>query len=137
MKIRKINIFLCISALSIGGLLYILFRPATYIGGMFDKFQYIDTIRQICSLYATDWYKFYLPDFLWAFSLGCGLIAIYNPQQMGIVVCASCSFLCGLIWEFMQYLNVINGTGDFLDVTMYFLASTLCIIINIKETKKK
>lgn len=129
----KKNCLFCLISLIIGCLLYILFRPNTYIGRIFTGFGCVDTVRQICSHYASDLFKFYLPDFLWAFSLGCGLISIQKPKIVGVVICSFCSFLCGFIWELLQYFHVISGTADIHDVIMYFLASAICIIINIKE----
>lgn len=137
MSKRKKNILFGLVALIAGCLLYILFRTNTYIGGMLDGMEDIATIRRMCVFEVSDLYKFYLPDFLWGFSLGCGLIAIYNPRVKGIIVCASFSFLCGCMWELLQYLGVLNGTGDVHDIIMYLLASAVCIIINLKETREK
>lgn len=133
----KKNYLLCILSLIMGGLLYVLFRPNTYIGGIFTAFPCVNTIAQICAIYANDLLKFYLPDFLWGFSLGCGFIAINKPKFGGVVACSFCSFLCGFVWELLQYFHIIKGTGDILDIIMYFLASAVCIIINIKETTQK
>ena len=137
MQMRKKNISLCLSALSFGFLLYVLFRPNTYVGSLLNGWAYIDIIRQMSSFFASDLCKFYLPDFLWAFSLGCGLIAIYTPKTTGVVVCALCPFLCGLTWELLQHFALLSGTGDIVDIIMYFLASALCLIINLRESKKE
>ena len=137
MSKRKKNILFSLTALIVGCLLYILFRTNTYIGSIFDGMEDIDIIRQMCLSQVSDLYKFYLPDFLWGLSLGCGLIAIYNPSIKGVIICASFSFLCGCIWEFLQYITLLSGTGDVHDVIMYLLASAICIIINLKETREK
>ena len=137
MSKRKRNALLCLTALIIGGLLYILFRPGTYIGGVLDRLLPVSTIRQICSTYTGDLFKFYLPDFLWAFSLGCCFIAINDPKITGVILCSLLAFLCGTAWEILQYFKLIQGTGDIHDVIMYFLASAICIIMNLKETKEK
>lgn len=137
MSKRKRNILFSLTALIVGCLLYILFRKNTYIGGVFAGMENIDTIRQMCHLHVSDLYKFYLPDFLWGFALGCGLIAIYNPRIKGVIICASFSFLCGCVWELLQCLEVLSGTGDVYDVIMYLLASAICIIINLKETREE
>lgn len=134
MSKQKRNAFLCVAALLAGCLPYILFRPSTYIGGMLNSLKFVNTVRQLCSLYANNFLKYYLPDFMWAFSLGCGLVAIHSPQKKGIIICSVSAFLCGVTWELLQYFNVLSGTGDIHDVIMYFLASAICIIINLKET---
>lgn len=130
---RKKNVLLGIIALGFGLLLYVVFRPNTYIGRTMDSLVCMDKVRLICAVYAKDLWKFYLPDFLWAFSLGCCLIAIYNPGARGLFACSAVSFLCGSVWELLQYLNVVSGTADIHDVIMYFLASAICILINLKE----
>lgn len=55
----------------------------------------------------------------------------------GIIICASVAFLCGCVWELLQYVGVLSRTGDIHDIIMYFLASAICIIINLKETREK
>lgn len=137
METRTKNSLICVFALSLGCLLYVLFRPTTYIGSFLNRFTFVYNVRQVCSPCATDLFKAYLPDFLWGLSLGCGLIAIYLPRPTGIVLCSLFSFLSGFAWECLQYCNIVSGTGDVHDVVMYFLAGTVCIIINIKETKRK
>ena len=41
----------------------------------------------------------------------------------------------GCVWELLQWLSILGGTGDYLDIIMYLLASILCLIINLKERK--
>ena len=137
MSKRKKNILFSLISLIVGSLLYILFRKNTYIGGILNGIENIYISRERYLFQVSDFFKFYLPDFLWGFSLGCGLIAIHNPRIKGVIICASYSFLCGLIWELLQYLEVLSGTGDIHDVIMYLLASVVCIIINLKETRRK
>ena len=51
----------------------------------------IEKIREKYMLQVHNFYKFYLPDFLWGCSLGCGLIAIHDPGIKGVIICASFS----------------------------------------------
>lgn len=136
MSQRKKNVLLSIAALAFGCLLYVVFRPHTYIGVALGRWEWVNTIRQICSIYASDLCKFYLPDFLWGVSLGSGLIAAHDPGKKGVVTGAAIAFVCGVAWEFLQYLKVIDGTADMHDIIMYTLASVLCIFINLKEKRK-
>ena len=136
MSFRKKNVLLSLAALAFGCLLYVIFRPHTYIGVAFGRWEWVNTIRQKCSIYASDLCKFYLPDFLWGFSLGCGLIAAHDPGKKGVVTGAVIAFACGVAWEFLQHLKVIDGTADIHDIIMYVLASVLCIFINLKEKRK-
>lgn len=137
MSKRKKNMLFCLTSLAVGFLLYGIFRENTYVGGIFNRIEKMDTIRQIYFFQVSDLYKYYLPDFLWGFSLGCGLIAIYNPKITGVIICACFSLIYGCIWEFLQKTGVLSGTGDIHDVIMYLLASVICIIINLKETREK
>lgn len=137
MSKRKKNILYSLTALVVGCFLYVFFRENTYVGNIFDSIEYVEKMRQIFSTKMCDLCKFYLPDFLWVFSLSCGLIAIYNPSIKGILVCAAVAFLYGCVWELLQYVGVLSGTGDIHDIIMYFLADAICIIINLKETREK
>lgn len=137
MSKRKKNILFSLTALVIGCFIYVFLRESTYVGSIFDSVENIETVRQIFSTQTCNLYKFYLPDFLWGFSLSCGLIAIYDPSIKGIIICAGVAFFCGCMWELLQYIGVLSGTGDIHDIIMYFLASAICIIINLKETREK
>lgn len=136
MSKRRMNILFGTVALFLGTFLYIVFRSNTYIGQIFDIFYLINSIRTYCSMYATDFLKFYFPDFLWGFSLGCGLYVIYNPGRKGIILCGCSTFLCGCLWELLQYFHIVSGTGDVLDMMMYLLASFFITIINLKEEQR-
>lgn len=131
------NMMVSFAALLAGGLLYIWLRPNTYIGNILDGLLGIDLVRQIGMNHAGDFLKYYLPDFLWGSSLGCALIAVYDPRIRGVIICAGVSVLCGSLWEVLQYAQVIKGTGDIHDVIMYLLAGAMCIIINLKERRKE
>lgn len=137
MSKRKKNILLSLATLLVGCFMYMFLREDTYVGSIFDGIERFETVRQIFSFQTCALCKFYLPDFLWAFSLGCGLIAIYDPGIKGIIICAGAAFLCGCMWEVLQYSGVLSGTGDIHDSIMYFLASVICITINLKETGEK
>lgn len=136
MSKRRINILLGTLALILGFLIYILFRTNTYIAKPFEAVRWIEYIRRYLLRGSCDFIKFYFPDFLWGFSLNCGLVAIYLPGFKGNVVCGCVAFFCGCIWEALQYIGVVNGTGDIVDITMYLLASIFNIIINLKETRR-
>ena len=125
MAYRTKNVLLCLAALFLGGLLYVFFRPNTHIAGMFAFLH----LPRLC---ASDFFKFYLPDFLWALSLSCGFIAIYCPKKSGVLFCAVGAFLFGLVWELLQYIEAVSGTADIHDIIMYFFASAICITINLK-----
>lgn len=131
MSYRVKNLILMIAALLTGCLLYMLFRPETYITKMVAKIIPMNInltaesfIGIVCS--------YYLPDFLWAFSLSCGLCALSSETKKCIRNCCYIGFLSGLIWEIAQRTQLISGTGDMVDVLMYLLGALMCRIINKK-----
>lgn len=136
MSARWKNVLLGMMAIIIGGLIYVIFRENTFVARNFEQSNFILNLRKWMSFCANNFLKYYFPDFLWEFSLCCGLHAIYKPSTKGSLVCGFVAFFCGVIWELLQCGNVIGGTGDFIDIMMYLLASCICIIINLKERKK-
>ena len=136
MSKRGLNILLGAASLTLGGLLYILFRENSYIASFVNGFTLVSKIRQIFRFCACDFLKYYFPDFLWGFSLCCGLMAIYVPAKRGMVICGLAAFLFGCLWELAQYLGIVSGTGDALDMIMYLTAGLAGIFINLKERVK-
>lgn len=135
MSKRRMNILFGALALVLGTSLYIVFRGNTYVGRILDGLYLIDIIRIGCSMYATDFLKYYFPDFLWALALGSGLYAICNPSKEEGLLCGCSTFFCGCLWELLQYFRIVSGTGDVLDIMMYLFASFFITIINLKESK--
>lgn len=132
MAVRTKNCLLSVSAILIGGLLYILFRPHTYVANIFEQFSYIAEIRAWMRPVSCDFIRFYLGDFLWMFALCCGLYAIFLPDANGGMLCVVAAAACGIAWEALQWLTVATGTGDWVDVLMYVLACVAANIINRK-----
>lgn len=133
MSRRSINILLGTAALVLGCGLYVLFRSSTYVAGVFSGFQWIRFLREWLAPFACGFLKFWLPDFLWGFSFGCYLQAIYLPKGKAALLLGGISLVFGILWELMQYFAVVPGTGDVLDILLYFLASIICTLINLKE----
>lgn len=130
MSERRWNIFFCMLALALGGCCYVFFRGNSHIAIL---------VRRIVELESVSWKGFqilswYLPDFLWGFALACGLVVIYGCERS--LGCATVAFVCGCLWELMQFANVVSGTGDVLDVLMYLAGGLLCIGINMKRRRK-
>lgn len=132
---RKIYILLGVVSLSLGVLIYILFRENSYIGIAFSRLSIIQAIRRMLEGFSCDFLEFYFPDFLWGFSLSCGFLAIYLPKRNGCIICTGIAFLCGCVWEWMQHKEIVSGTGDINDVLMYLLACITCTIINIRSER--
>lgn len=133
MSKRGVNILVGALSLLIGGVIYILSREDSFIAAMAERFLPLTPIRDLVQHSAWTFAKYYLPDFLWGLSLGCGLHVIHMPKKTGTLLCASGAFMCGLVWEVLQYLDITGGTGDLWDIFMYLLAALLTIFINFKE----
>lgn len=132
MSFRIKNLVLMTVALLTGLLLYVLFRPETYITKFLAQFIYVKAIDyQADSVYGIVC-GCYLPDFLWGFSLSCGLCVLFPPNRKNITLCCIVSFIYGLLWELTQLMSVTGGTADYLDVLAYFLSACMCLIINKK-----
>lgn len=72
----------------------------------------------------------YLPDGLWAYSLTSTILLIWAKEIPVIWL-----LLLGILFvnfEIMQNFHYINGTGDILDVIIYFIFALLSLKINTK-----
>ncbi len=136
MKRRYIYVLLCILTLGIGGGLYIIFRPDTYVAEFVRGIApAVNDIYTKANTLNCDFLKYYLPDFLWAFSLNCGLNAIFNTKKSYLITACAVSLL-SIFWETAQYLGIVSGTGDFIDMAMYLFAVLLILIFEIIYYKK-
>lgn len=135
MSKRLRNILACSSAIAIGALLYILFRRNTYIACLFESIPMVVYARRLTERYSGDLFRYYFPDFLWCFSLSCGIQTIYVPQKRGVLLSACIAFTCGVLWEIMQWCGMVSGVGDVHDVVMYLMGAILSILINLKGEK--
>lgn len=136
MSKRSQNILLCAVALVVGAVIYILYRDNTYISRWFSYIAFVRSLRTMANGYASNFVGFYLPDLLWGFSLSCGIQAIYLPGRRGVFISATVAFICGVLWEVLQWTDLVSGTGDIWDILMYFAGSVLSTLINIKERKQ-
>lgn len=130
MKKRRFYAFLSAASLSLGGVIYILFRPATYIAKAFIKvFPFISKISGVLFLSNCTFLKYYFPDYLWAFSLLCCFNAVSKSTKT-MVYRACAVFLMGALWEILQYFHIISGTGDLIDVFMYITAVLSVVLLD-------
>lgn len=133
MSARRQNILLSVLGLATGGLLYLLFRETSYVGQFFGNSPVIATLRSLVKPLSCDVIRYYLPDLLWGFSLSCGVLAILAPTGRLCILWAYTGFFCGVVWELLQSLHLVSGTGDLLDMAMYLLGSGICMLINLKR----
>ena len=122
---RRRYLFLSWTSLVVGLCVYVIFKESSYLHMAAEKM-----LGRSFGLHTNcGFINYYLCDFLWAFSLSCGLIFILGDGTKQKLVCAEIASLYGLFWELLQQRGVVSGTGDWLDVLIYFLASLLAGII--------
>lgn len=127
------NILLCGISLFLGGILYVLFRENTYIFQIAEKIPFVHILRVWLNPIRCDFLSYYLPDLIWAFSLASGLQTVFPADVRDSLLCGIFAFLCGAVWEVLQFCHIISGTGDLLDIALYFCGSALSTILNLKE----
>jgi hypothetical protein len=120
----------------VGGGLYIVFRPQTHIAefarGLLPITNNIFTKAETLDC---NFIKYYLPDFLWAFSFNCGLNALFNSKK-AMLINGCVVFLISILWETAQQFKIISGTGDLIDIAMYLIAVTVILVPEIIISKK-
>ena len=134
---KYIYLILGISSLILGLMIYLLFRENTYISKFILSLVTFDKLKMYLNWLKCDFVCFYLPDYLWAFSLSCWLHIIFEPDKKGSIVCTIVVFAVGAIYEFLQYINIISGTGDFIDVFFYILAGITVNLIKGRMDKNE
>jgi len=136
-KNRATRIILSLGFLSLGGLIYIIYRDKSLL--MFDWFNSIGVssgIDGLRSLFQGDgvygWFKYSLPDGLWIFSYMFLIDAIWNGEK----IITSKLFLwflpiVAILSECLQYFGLLSGVFDWKDMASYTLAITLFLIIKL------
>jgi len=133
MSVRTKNFLVCILSLLIGGMVYILFRPTAIISAMIGNDRWLTQLRFWMEPISNGFVRNYIGDFLWMVALCCGLYGILLPKPGEKLHYIFGAGLLGVIWELLQWLGAVKGTGDWLDVFMYGLAAFASFIINRKE----
>ena len=117
----------------VGLFIYLIYRPETYISKLILSYIEFQFYKYKIPVLNNNFIKFYFPDYLWAFSLSCGLHLIFKPKQLNTAYCTILVSIIGLMYELLQWVNFINGTGDFIDIIFYTLAGFTVNIINFKK----
>ena len=134
-KYRAAKVMLSLVILLLGGLIYVIFRDKSLL--MFDWFNTIGISNEVDGLRRLfqgegiyGWVKYSLPDGLWIFSYMFIVDAIWDRERNVV----SMIFLWGLpivaiLSECLQYLGLLSGVFDWMDMASYMLAITLFLII--------
>ncbi len=134
-RYRAAKVMLSLVILLLGGLIYVIFRDKSLL--MFDWFNTIGISNEVDGLRRLfqgegiyGWVKYSLPDGLWIFSYMFIVDAIWDRERNVV----SMIFLWGLpivaiLSECLQYLGLLSGVFDWMDMASYMLAITLFLII--------
>ena len=128
MSERRRCVLFCTLSLVVGAALYILFRQHTHVGALCGQWPELRPIQDALEEGPWNLFRYYLPDMLWSVSLSCGMLAIFGTEKRWIY--GGSGFFFGCVWELLQWLGIVEGTADSLDVLMYLAGSFLCIIVN-------
>jgi len=128
---KRITFFITgMASLLMGAMIYLLFRPTVIFAQCLDDEKWVLFLRQLLSWLDLTVVKFHLVDYLWALSLSCGLHLIFCPDLKGSLFCTLTVALYGGLFELLQSLGVISGTGDWFDILGYILAGITVNILN-------
>ena len=137
LKVRIGKSILSLLILCTGGLIYIGFRNKSLL--MFDWFNYLGLTQQIDIFRSKlnsegvyGWVINSLPDGLWLFAYMFLVDAIWNGSKSisSFFFIYYLPFLA-LLSEFLQYIGLVPGVFDWLDVASYLLAILLFMIIKL------
>lgn len=134
----KLNVYYAVAIISLllGLICYLFFREKTYVSEIFDSILNLKSIRSSFKFLENDFLKFYFPDYLWAVSFSCCLHIIFKPKIVGSIICTAVISLFGIVFELLQLIGIINGTGDIFDVCLYILGCFTVNIITLKRGEK-
>lgn len=121
--------FILLGTLSLltGSALYIFFRQDSYIHLLAASLLPLPE----AAFCGNDFLLYYLPDGLWALSLGCFLSAIvFRKDRKHLLFVAPTVALFGIIWELLQATPLLTGTADLIDGCMYVMAALTVVGIN-------
>lgn len=123
---KIVSAVLAFSTLSIGGTIYLLFRPSYLL--MFDWLRTIHLFGVLDSIRFTnhsipEWIEYSLPDGLWVFSyfLFIGCIWDFNIDKCWFFLLIL-PFV-SVLDEMLQFFHLVPGTFDLLDIVAYIVAS--------------
>lgn len=124
-------------SLTIGGIMYVLFRENSYVAQMFDGIWLVERAREVLSVPFMRFLSCYIPDYLWAYSLCCVLVVIAARDTKNTIWCMVVTMSVGTVWEILQFLNILGNTGDICDIIIYLVAALTVLLIFIKRRKRK
>lgn len=136
MRKQKLTIFHVICPLLLGGFIYISFRTESLV--LFNWIEdislsgVVNVIRNIfypLKSIVPNWIVFSLPDGLWVYAFTSSFLIIWDNNFKNKIFIILIPVLISILLELSQYFEICEGTFDFTDLTFYFFASILSILI--------
>ncbi len=134
---RKTYILLSALLISIGELVYILYRPLTlYMFKPLEQMGLLDDVRTLRSAHwlppietVPEWVVYSLPDGMWLLSYMFAMEFIWNNDSKHIRLFFVWTMPVAIIaHEFCQLMGLASGTWDILDLTSYSIAIIIYLL---------
>ena len=130
MILKAATVILAFVALGVGGMVYVMFRHDILAFKWVERYTDIRMphFRNFNSYNLSDWVIYSLPDGLWLFAyiLLMATIWDFNIKKGSVLIIGFP--LLSVISEFLQFLKVLPGTFDRIDVLAYIFAFILGLI---------
>lgn len=134
-NIITIKVLISIILLTLGGLIYLGWRSEDLVmfqllkrWGLYDLTISIRNIGAEHSL--SDWIKYSMPDGLWLFSYMFLIDAIWYKYRYILYYIFLWSLpIIAIMSELLQYVAIVPGTFDIIDLTSYIFAIAIFIIL--------
>lgn len=80
----------------------------------------------------------YMPDMCWTFSFFfLSINFTKNITKYNLLINSTYVFCIAMIYEFLQYFHIVNGTFDFIDISIYIFSIIIaCLIEKIIRRKE-
>ena len=124
----------------IGSSIYLIYRSETLVMfGWFNALGVSDLVSKLrnFSLFNSQiplWIKYSLPDGLWVYSLTSLMIIIWRDvKSKSKYYWIASSIIIAIVIELGQYLRLIPGTYDILDIILCLIAFSLSFLILYKK----
>lgn len=125
---ESIAVLMVILPLLFGTAIYVFLRPDTYISELIGTALHVNAAPADCPRgMFSDFLRFYVSDMLWAFALPPALFAAtgFEADDLLHIFFISVAFAGSL--EMLQYIGVMSGTGDLVDLILESIAVSAAV----------